>query len=445
MKGILIFPVVIFMVFTACDLRVQRVREFSPEGPGVNYRINDCVGSKVKYMTGARWSAAGEPSCVLSAWDERDQTLWNALYAPGDIRSSAGMEVAVFPTRMNSRERIFILIQAVDTTRQNRLILAEYDSLGVRRYERPVMVSSAPISGTMFTDYAQDQVYVAGCVREPNAVQTFFMFRFRPETRGTWTRKYQDPSLRLSGVRWARGRDKGFVAAGLLDDERDVAYVRFDSIGGYKNLVRHETPENETGVADIDADDDGNIGLAAVSQDPETGAGYLTMVYDEADRLRWASRFDGPWNDWPQALVMAGNASAYVTGASAATGGRTAIVTVSYDREGLERWIRTVPGKEGEDARPYVTDYRYPQPGYVGKEIDSDLYIAGSSGRDAMVVLYNKSGIMKSLRFGRRGQTGQPVCVHDRYLIVNYAAGEKSGAYIVHYGPFEIPGIRRWD
>jgi hypothetical protein len=434
-----------FIIFVACDLRVQRIREFKPEGPGINYRINDCIGSRVKYMTGARWFAAGEPSCVLSAWDERDKPLWNALYAPGYIRSSIGQEVAVFPTRISSHERIFILVQAVDTTGQNLLILAEYDSLGVRRYEKTVMKSSNRVSGTMFTDYDQDQVYVTGHVEDTNAVQTLFMFRYRPETRGTWTRKFQDPALRLNGVQWVRCRDKGFIAAGVLIEEGDVVYVRFDSIGGYKNMVRYNTLEKETGVVDIDADDEGNIGLATVSQDIKTGVGYLTMVYDESDSLRWASRFDGPGNDWPTVLVMAGNASVYVTGASTAAGGQTAIVTILYDRDGIEQWTRMVSGKNDENACPYVMDYQNPQPRYVGKDIESDLYITGTSGNDVVVVHYNKPGIMTSLRFSRRGQTCQPVVVNCRYITVNYVQGEKSGAYIVHYGPFEIPGISRWD
>jgi hypothetical protein len=308
------------------------------------------------------------------------------------------------------------------------------------------MVSNAPVSGTMLADYDQDQVYVTGCVADSNAVLTLFIFRYRPETKGTWTRKYQDPSLRLADVRWARGRDKSFIAAGVLEDEEDVVYIRFDSIGGYVNLIRHETPERESGLADIESDDDGNIGLAAVVQDAKSGAGYLTMVYDESDRLLWASRFDVPeGDDRPRALVMAGNAGACVTGASVAPGGRTSIVTVLYNGKGIEQWTRTIAGRGGDNAYPNVMDLQYPQPGYVGKEITSDLYLAGASGADAVVAYLNNSGVMASARFGRRGQTCLPVTVNSRYMTVNYQAGEKSGAYIVYFGPFEIPGIRRWD
>jgi len=435
------------VIFTACDLRVQRVREFKPEGSGINYQINDLAGTKVKYMTGARWETCGKPSCLLSAWDEHDRTLWNALYAPERISSSVGKQVAVFPTRMSTQERIYILIQAVDTLGQNQLILAEYDSLGTRHCERVVMTSTTPVSGSMITDYDQNQVYVAGWFDDTSAIRTMYIFRFRPETRGTWTRKYQDPTLRFEDLQWTRIPGKDFIAAGVLDDAGNVYYIRFDSLGGFKKLVRHETPEKETEVIAVACDAEGNLGLTAVSEGAGTGADYLTLVYDENDSLRWAGRFDGPAHkdDIPTQLVMTGNAAAYVTGAGTAADDRTAIMTTQYAGDGTQQWTRNFTGRHGQEAYPIVMEYRFPVDHYVGQIGGSDLYIAGTSGNDALVVRYKSSGAAASLRFSRRGQTCTPVAVNSRYLTVNYEEGEKSGAYVVRFGQFEIPGLKRWD
>ncbi len=447
MKRIFYGSMLLTLIFIACDLRVQRVQEFKPEGTGINYQINDFVGSKVKYVTGARWESCGKPSCLLSAWDEKDRTLWNALYAPGHIASSVGREVAVFPARMSSRERIFVLIQAVDTAGLNQLILAEYDSLGVRRYERVVMTAADPVSGTMITDYDQVQVYVAGWTGDSSAIRTLYIFRFRPETRGTWTRKYQDPSLRFEDLRWARAPGKDFIAAGVLDDAGNAYYIRFDSLGGFKKLVHYETPEKETELISVACDAEGNIGLSAVSEGAGTGADYLTLMYDDKDSLRWAGRFDGPGHkdDIPVALVMPGNATAYVTGAGTTADDQTAIMTIQYNSDGSPQWTRIFNGRHGREAYPAVMEYRFPVDQYVGQVGGSDLYVAGNSGDDAVVVRYKQSGVSTCLRFSRRGQICTPVKVSPRYLTVNYEAGERSGAYIVRFGQFEIPGLRRWD
>lgn len=441
-----ILPFMLLML-TGCELRIQRVREFRPEGSNVNYRINGFVDLGTKYLTGARWLTGGQPSCVLSVWNKKDQTVWNALYTADHISSSVGQEVAVFLSRLNSPAHIFILIQAVDTAGQHRLILAEYDSLGVRHCDRVVMTGKEPVSGTMLPDFARGLIYVTGWIKEADDVQTLYIFRYRPETRGTWTRKYRDPGLRFLDLRWCRTAGKDFIAAGVLDDAGDAFYLRFDSLGGFKKLVRHESPETEAGVPVIAGSAEGSIALAAVSEGQGTGADYLILSYDEQDHLRWAERLDGPGHsdDVPVQLVMAGDGSIYLTGAGTAAGDQPAVMTVKYDQGGAMQWLRIFKGKQGRAVYPERMHYGFQAEQYLGREIGSNLMIAGTSGDQALVLKYRQNGVEANLRFGRRNRVCTPTAVNDRYLVVNYEEDERAGAYLVRFGPFEIPGLKRWD
>ncbi len=437
----------LLFIFAGCELRIQRVREFQPEGSGVNYQINGFVDLGTKYLTGARWSAGGQPSCVLSVWNEKDQTVWNALYTADHISSSVGKEVAVFLSRLNSPARIFILIQAVDTAGQNQLILAEYDSLGVRHCDRVVAASKEPVSGTMLPDFARGLIYVTGWIRETDDVPTLYIFRYRPETRGTWTRKYRDPGLRFPDLRWCRTAGKDFIAAGILDDAGDVFYFRFDSLGGFKKLVRHESPETEAGVPVIAGSAEGGIALAAGSEGQGTGADYLILNYDEQDHLRWAERVDGPGHgdDVPVQLATVGDGSIYITGAGTAAGDQPAVMTVKYHQDGARQWLRIFTGKHGRAVYPQWLHYSLKAKHYPGQEIGSNLLIAGTSGDQALVLRYRQNGLEASLQFGRRRRVCTTAAVNDRYLVVNYEEDERAGTYLVRFGPFEIPGIKRWD
>ncbi len=93
-------------------------------------------------------------------------------------------------------------------------------------------------------------------------------------------------------------------------------------------------------------DNSGNIYLTGRSRSHETDWDYLTVKYNENGDLLWAKIFNGEsdGSDWPYALTVGPAGDVYVTGDSRDDSSALDIVTVKYHPSGDTAWVRRFDG-----------------------------------------------------------------------------------------------------
>jgi hypothetical protein len=422
-------------------MRVKRDMRFAPAGTG-NYKICDFQTFHDIYVTGAF-----ELSCVTAHYDNSFHLRWFTNYQPRSVTSAVGKALLIQPPGISSGDPgLYVLVQSVDNAGFNNLVLLKYDTLGNFLFEKAVEKSTEEISGGLQSGYGNG-VYVVGYAADKKDSNRIFIHKYAASGEPTGTRVYRNPTLRFRALKWERDAKNGFLAGGVSDSDEDLFFIRFDSLGEFQTLTRYENPEAEINLVDIKTDERGNIVMAAASAGDKTGKDYLTVAFGSDNKLLWAKRYDGTAHkdDVPRALIVDDKSNVYVTGASTAENGRTEIVTFSYDCAGNEKWSARYNAPGDQNAEPYYFEPLYAGSQYIGQHDQPTLTLTGIQGKEALILKYKLSDGVALLKYGVPGRFCRPVGITSRYLLINITGGEKSEAAILSYGPFEIPGIKRWD
>ena len=134
-----------------------------------------------------------------------------------------------------------------------------------------------------------------------------------------------------------------------IGTERDVGTVKYNSSGdtvwirNYSNLIDiMEWPSS------MDSYDFTRLNIAGKTETyPFSPMDFLTLSYDLDGTLRWARTWNGPGNMWDVAYDVAvdKNGNTYVTGyAQMDSTFDEDIVTIKYDSNGNEKWVRFYDG-----------------------------------------------------------------------------------------------------
>jgi len=446
MNKIYRFALIVMIIFTACEMRVKRVARLTPAGPG-NYEISDFRAYGDIFITGSFGPTANSISCITAQYDPRLRVRWFAEYRPGDSKFSEGKSLLFISPGPNGGDPgLYILARSLDTTGYNNLILIKYDTLGNPLYEKIVERISGEVSADLLTDYG-NKIYVVGNATETGDSSRIFLRQYLTTGELVWSRGWRDPSLRFRVLKWAKYPGSGLLAAGLSDITQDVFYVRFDSLGEFQTLTVHESTEPEINLVDVRIGGQGEVVLAAVSVGEKTGDDYLVLMYDADGKVVWSRRFDGPAHrdDIPKALMLDDQTNVYVTGVSVSEKERKTIATLAYRRDGDEIWAASYAAPGDQDAEPYHFNLLSKNVPAIGQHDLPSITLAGTAGDDALVLKYKNPRSVNTIIYGVSDRKCRPVGVTSQYLFLNITGGGRSGAVIVDYGPFEVPGINRWD
>ena len=106
------------------------------------------------------------------------------------------------------------------------------------------------------------------------------------------------------------------------------------------------------GALDMVVDGSGYVYLTGHSQAQATGMDLLTVAYDPSGNLLWERRVDGPGggDDHGLALELDGSGRILVTGSVALTGSGSAYATICYDLAGTTLWTRLYDASSGDDT-----------------------------------------------------------------------------------------------
>jgi uncharacterized delta-60 repeat protein len=168
----------------------------------------------------------------------------------------------------------------------------------------------------------------------------------------------------------------------------DYATVKYDRHGNELWVARYIGPYGLEAARDIALDSEGNI---YVTGESKGGAGielydYLTIKYDPDGNELWVRRYDNPSGerDYATAIDVDEAGNCYVTGYCLFVNYQ--IATIKYDTDGSEEWVAIYDDLTGDDV------------GYdIVVDGDDQVYITGYSrgevtGPDYITIKYDANG-----------------------------------------------------
>lgn len=116
-------------------------------------------------------------------------------------------------------------------------------------------------------------------------------------------------------------------------------------------VVRFNGPGNADDTAyDMALDPYGNVYIAGSSYDDVSSYDYVTIKYDSDGTELWVRYYNGPAGSWDEAYAIAldDSCNVYVTGWSYGTTTSCDYATIKYDSEGNQLWVARYDGPDSD-------------------------------------------------------------------------------------------------
>jgi hypothetical protein len=348
---------------------------------------------------------------------------------------------------------------------------------------------------------ADGNVYVTGQRGGgPNGLD-LATIKYDPAGAEAWVRLYDGPGHGDDAGAAVAVDDAGNVyvtgySFGAGSAQEDFVTIKYDAAGSLLWAARYDGPVSDWDEAfALALDDAGNVHVAGRSNNSGLwfDFDFLTVKYDAAGKELWTARYNGPADDWDEALDLAldGDGNVYVTGGATRQPGTAYrdYATVKYDDAGNFQWVRLLDG-EGRNSDTAVavavddlghvvvtgyssgsagTVYNYVTVQYdaagtlqwnrsydsalsfsadvasaVGVDADGNVYVTGSSVLDYATVKYDAAGNEQWVRrFGTSGADDKPAALAVGASGAVYVTGGSANDYVtLKYSP---DGQRLWE
>ncbi len=138
----------------------------------------------------------------------------------------------------------------------------------------------------------------------------------------------------------------------------------------------------------IAIDPAGNVVVTGYSTGAGTGKDYKTIKYDQAGAILWEASFNGPINggDYSNALTIDATGNVYVTG-RVDYGTSSDMVTIKYNSQGVQQWLARYMGASNLSDEGKTIKVDGSGNVYVGGRTTSSV-----TGIDCITVKYNPDG-----------------------------------------------------
>jgi hypothetical protein len=445
---VLCSTIYLILMLTACsEVETKWMRRFDALGPG-NYRINSIGCSKEDiFLTGTYTGENNNAVCFLARYNKAGSLVWHQVYEmPGNTKTS-GEEILITRTQvelLTTRVDIYVLAEAQDSDGTHNAIIIKYDTLGNAAWERTVTSNKGPLMCTLLSDF-EGKLYVAGWEEDSGGKRTISIAKFHESGETEWSTKYYTKELDYDDLKFDIMEPTIFVLAGLLKNTNELFYMKYSSSGQFQGMIKYEPEAEVQAISGLRITPDGTIFVIANVSNAETGIDFLTAAFDSKDSLLWAHEYDGEahLDDYSEALSVDEAMNVYVAGSTEYPGRIPNIVTVKYDKSGNRLWDQSL--RQNKAAQPVIMEPKYMQLERTRPYL-SYLYIAGTTGDDALILRSNTNGVYSfQALYGRRGSVTMPTALADRCLALQRTRDNRSEALVTKFGPSTILGIARWD
>jgi uncharacterized delta-60 repeat protein len=164
-----------------------------------------------------------------------------------------------------------------------------------------------------------------------------------------------DNTIDVQGNVYITGRSTG------LGTNQDAVTIKYDALGNQLWIAVYDGPTSgEDETYSVAVDESGNVYVVGRSQGVGTDLDYLTIKYNHEGVEQWVRRYNGPANgyDVARALDLDPNGEVLVTGWSAGVGSGDDFATLKYTPDGQLAWETRYngPGEGDDQTRAIVVD-----------------------------------------------------------------------------------------
>lgn len=164
------------------------------------------------------------------------------------------------------------------------------------------------------------------------------------------------------------------------DSVKEKWVAIYNGVGGLRNDE----------ALDIAVDSFGNVYITGYSQGLSYDYDCATIKYNTHGEVLWINRFDGGYDDYAYNLALDDSGNVYITGYSVGSGTGKDCLTIKYNTDGVEQWVKKFngPGNGDDSANDIAVD-------------DSgNVYVTGYSkgigtNKDYVTIKYDCNGFQK--------------------------------------------------
>jgi uncharacterized delta-60 repeat protein len=239
-------------------------------------------------------------------------------------------------------------------------------------------------------------VYVAGNSPGDTSANDITTIKYNSSGQQQWVQRYNGPGNSDDGTNGTNAiavdsSENVYVAGWSAGTENtDYVVIKYNSNGDQQWAQRYNGPGNDYDAPyGIALDSSGNVYVTGTSTGDGTGFDYTTIKYNNDGVQQWAQSYNGSGNayDAAQALAVDDSGNVFVAGVSTAQNGLGDCVTIKYDTDGNQQWVKVYDGPANG------TDYG----NSVAVDDSENVYVTGSStgsttDRDYLTLKYDSGG-----------------------------------------------------
>lgn len=286
----------------------------------------------------------------------------------------------------------------------------KYDSDGIQQwvahYDGPA--NGDDVAADIKIDGSGD-VYVTGESRGPGTEYDYSTVKYSSDGVRQWVARYNGPGFSDDKATGMAVDDSGMVyvtgSSEGSDTGSDYVTIKYDSDGVQQWKAHYDGPANGDDVAvGIAFDGLGGVCVGGYGQGSGTAEDYITVKYNSEGGQEWMRCYDGPSNadDVASDIAIDSSGNVYVTGYSEGSSTKKDYATVKYDRDGIQQWIARYNGPGNHYDQPYDLVVDGSGNAYItGKSKNSDLRYEyatvkyGPDGIQRWVTHYHGPGMLE--------------------------------------------------
>lgn len=302
--------------------------------------------------------------------------------------------IKLIKQKVKIMKKIIILIMAITS-----IVKAQVTQEWLAVYDGP---SGSIDSVRNFAVDISGNVYVTGSSTSSNLLD-YTTLKYNSNGILLWEARYDGPLHFRDDAKWVVIDNSGNVyVTGYSRTEvqagtEDYTTVKYNSAGVQQWAVRYDGPSNGTDVAvKVAVDNSGNVYVTGYSNEGSS-IDYTTVKYNSEGIQQWIARYNGPGNslDAPTALGIDNSGNVFVTGWSRSTSiyGSEDYLTIKYNSNGVEQWAVRYNGPSNLiDVAASLT-----------LDTEGNVYVTGYSlstltQNDYVTIKYNSNGVQQWLK-----------------------------------------------
>jgi hypothetical protein len=243
-------------------------------------------------------------------------------------------------------------------------------------------------------------IYVTGNITETDSYWDIVTIKYDADGNQKWVNIINGTANSYDGGTVIATDNVGncFVG-GYIDNSgtaQDFFLLKYNSSGDeIWRQVYNGTGDGNDVVLSIAFDDSLNIYITGRSVGIEQSDDFTTIKYDSSGAQQWVARYNDSsvnWGETPRSVTVDNNGNVYVSGWGADGYAMGDILTIKYDLNGIQQWVRRHhgPSAGGEGAYSVQTDDAGNV--YVAGSVNGPYWGQGESDADYVTVKYNSDG-----------------------------------------------------